>query len=118
VTAPLDGLAATLIAPFDFQGNFFFPGASPESASFIGAGTATVTLFRPSTAIPWSFQSAVYEFSDASAPVPEPGTLLLVGTVLAGLAARRRGAQLRSDKHQCCEARHEPEMRKSVCPAR
>jgi len=90
VTAPLDGVVATLIAPFDFQGNFFFPGASPDSPSFIGAGTATVTLFRPTTAIPWSFQSAVYEFSDANTAVPEPGTLLLVGTVLAGMAARRR----------------------------
>jgi hypothetical protein len=97
VMAPVDGVIATLQAPFDFQGRFFFPGASPESPTFIGAGTATVTLFRPSNDIPWSFQSAGYQFSDANAPVPEPGTLLLVGTVLAGLAARRRKGRLLSE---------------------
>jgi len=89
VTAPIDGAIATLRAPFDFQGRFFFPGGAPESPSFIGAGTATVTLFRSSNDIPWSFGNSVYEFNEA--PVPEPGTLLLVGTALAGLAACRRG---------------------------
>jgi hypothetical protein len=87
---PLQGFSSTVTAPFDFTGQFWFPaqgGAADASVSLFGAGTASVELFRSSLDIPWSYSRATYTFAD---PVPEPGTMLLVGTVLAGLAAGRR----------------------------
>jgi PEP-CTERM motif len=93
-TAPLDGLIASSSAPFLFDGRFFFPSADPAEpfpatvASLFGSGSATVQFHRPTLDQPWSYHSATYQF-DAT-PVPEPGTLLLFGTVLAGLASCRR----------------------------
>jgi hypothetical protein len=89
---PLEGFAASVTAPFEFNGAFFFPamgGAPDTSAALFGSGTATVELFRTSLDIPWSYRGANYTF-EAVDPIPEPGTLLLVGSALAGLAARRR----------------------------
>jgi hypothetical protein len=89
VAPPLEGTLATLVAPFLFEGRFFFPG--PEglpgfSELVVGWGTATVVLGRQVDTPFWSYTSAVYEFD----PIPEPGTLLLFGTALAGMALRRR----------------------------
>jgi hypothetical protein len=52
-----------------------------------GRGTATLFV-RRSTDVPdnWAYSSARYEFE----PIPEPGTLFLVGGGLAAFAARRR----------------------------
>jgi hypothetical protein len=90
VAPPLQGLTATIIAPFLFQGLFSFPPFNTPSfmtASLTGSGTASVVLGRANLDIPvWSYSSAVYEFE----PVPEPGTLILFGTALAGPAFRRR----------------------------
>ena len=91
--APPAGLTATVTGPFAFQGNFSFPatGGSPSSsASLFGGGTATIQLARPVEDIGWSYRAAVYEFDQGPAPIPEPGTWLLVSSALAGLAARRR----------------------------
>jgi hypothetical protein len=91
---PLEGLSSTVIAPFDFAGQFSFPamgGGAGEVAALFGSGTATIGLFRSSLDIPWSYANASFTFDQVD-PVPEPGTLLLVGTALAGLAARRRRA--------------------------
>lgn len=90
--APLDGLLASSSAPFLFNGQFHFPAADPSEpgavASLFGSGLATVQFHRPSLDQHWDYASATYQF-DAT-PVPEPGTLLLFGTALAALAARRR----------------------------
>ena len=91
--APAAGLTASVSGPFTFQGNFSFPATagSPSSfASLFGGGTATIQLARPVDGSPWSYRAAVYEFDQGPAPIPEPGTWLLVSSALAGLAARRR----------------------------
>jgi hypothetical protein len=90
VAPPLEGLTATLVAPFLFQGMFFFPAVNATaaaSASLIGSGTTTLVLGRQNLEVSsWSYRSAQYEFE----PIPEPGTLMLVGTALAGMAFRPR----------------------------
>ncbi len=57
----------------------------------LGAGRATLS-FAPSTVYPGTFNvTAVrYEFDGAS-PVPEPTSMLLIGSGLAGLIAALRG---------------------------
>ena len=89
---PLEGLTGTVTAPFDFTGQFSFPATGGSAGSVVtlfAGGTTTIGLFRSSLDIPWSYANASFTFDQVD-PVPEPGTLLLVGTALAGLAARRR----------------------------
>lgn len=86
---PSEGLTATVAAPFTFRGEITFPASAsrPQTeAHLFGLGTATIQLSRPNTEIGFSYRSAAYEFE----PVPEPGTIVLVGTVLGGLGLRRR----------------------------
>ena len=93
VAAPSSsGLTGTVSAPFNFVGRFQFPqsgGSAATTATLFGSGTASVEFFRISTDVPWSYRSAVYQFSDVD-PVPEPGTMILVGTAMVGLGLRRR----------------------------
>jgi hypothetical protein len=89
----------SLTTPFSFSGLIVFPaGDSPNPtfpiATLAGAGTATLQFeWVPPENIPgqWRFLSAAYEF--APAPVPEPGSLSLMGLGVAGLAVRRRWQQ-------------------------
>lgn len=83
---PLDFTGGVLTAPFQFTATFFNPGAQVD---LFGAGIASLTLV-PNLAIPGGFElgAATYQFS-SDAPVPEPMSMMLVGTGL-GLAALRR----------------------------
>jgi hypothetical protein len=89
----------SLTTPFSFSGSIVFPPEGPDapfrrSATLAGAGTATLQFkWVPPENSPgqWRFLGAAYEF--ASSPVPEPGSLSLMGLGVAGLAVRRRWQQ-------------------------
>jgi len=96
VTAPLmtDAMTATLVGSFVFDGLFRFSlgDFSRESASLFGGGTATLFLNRQVGSDGrnlWIATRATYQFEEAD-PIPEPATLLLVGTGLFAAYRSRR----------------------------
>ncbi len=84
---------ASASAPFVFSSLLGFPATAEAhpAVALAGSGIATLQFARPHPDLPtsWQLQNLRYEFSEA-APVPEPTTLVLAGTGVAGLILRRR----------------------------
>lgn len=103
VTTPFS-FTATLQGCTDPQGPINFCHAGDivfDNATFIGQGTATVQMSSVSDGADghlYSIRSIRYDFA---APTPEPATIVLLSTGLAGagaIARRRRGRRAASKK--------------------
>ena len=94
VAPAFTGATTTAVtSPFTFAGRFTYPAVPmtdrpPEF--LLGHGIATLNLKWTPEFGSWDFERARYEFQAEPAPVPEPATLLFVGSGLAGMAVARR----------------------------
>lgn len=92
IAPPFTDDHVTVRTPFTFEGVVTPPFLiSNEAVALTGRGTLHVNLaLVNTTAGPrWNWQTATYDFQSPDA-VPEPGTLLLLGSGLAGCLARHR----------------------------
>jgi hypothetical protein len=99
VTLPPEGpLALSLAFPFSVAPGSTIRGYSDPGLTnrlfeqeFMGAGTASMSIGRlPGDPVLYSVTSLLFTFDAGVSPVPEPGSLLLLGSGLVGIAARAR----------------------------
>jgi hypothetical protein len=83
-----------LTAPFTFVGLFsYWTGTEFRSVDLFGGGTATATFapYGGGAIYPGAFTNTGVRFDfEPAAATPEPASVLLLGTGLAGIAAARR----------------------------
>lgn len=88
---PFSGETSTVVVPFQFSGTFT---GGLSNVDLVGAGTVTSTFRRITGVGEFDFyvqQQSIFRFESTPSPVPEPGTLLLVGGgMLWGLRNRMR----------------------------
>jgi PEP-CTERM motif len=93
----------TLTMPFDMSGTINVhdvsdPGPVIFSTTINGSGIATLFLQRPAgNPVGFAVTGARYDFTPAA--VPEPATMILLTTGIAGIVARKYRARLRSKQH-------------------
>ena len=100
VVIPFSTDPITLTTPFDMAGTINVhplddPGSVIFSTEIRGSGIATLTLRRPAgNPVGFVIDTARYDFSPAA--VPEPATVILLTTGLAGIVVRSRHRARRS----------------------
>jgi hypothetical protein len=89
-TMPFDMVGTIKVHPLDDPGSVIF------STEIMGSGIATLTLRRPggNPQAGFAIDTARYDFSPAE--VPEPATVILLTTGLAGIVVRKCRSSRRS----------------------